>query len=192
MTQSPESFDHLLDKALRSYSSAKPRLGLEDRILARASGHASRHLSARNFLWVTAAAVSLAAIIAFIATSTYPNRKQQEIVQGAASSQPIPRPAQTRTHAVTPHAEPVILHRAHRATQPEQGQPQLTSEDRLLIQFVALHTEDALAISKPASAALSPIADNPIMVQPIQTKPISSTPVVIQAITMDQADHPSF
>lgn len=192
--ENPTNFDHLLDHALQSYSSTEPRLGLEERILAHAIPERATHpWQTRNLLWFATAALALATAVTLMMLSSRPVQKQQFArntpVPGIGVPQDHPAP-QVRPAIV--HAAQPLRHSARPAPKPQYGQPQLTQQDRLLVEFVALHHQDALDIARQQQNPDRPIPGQPIADAPLDVDPIVSNPIVIAPIAMDGKDRASF
>lgn len=194
-SENPENFDYLLDQALQSYSSTRPSPGLEERILAHVTSEcAAYQWRTRNLLWFATAALALATALTLIVLSTRPVQKQQQFARnvpipsiGGPQERPAPRVQRVIVHAAQP------LHRSTRpASKPQYGQPQSTRQDLLLVEFVALHRQDALNLAKQQQNPDRPIPDKPIADAPLHVDPIVSNPIVIAPIAMDSKDQASF
>jgi hypothetical protein len=190
MIQEPENFESLLDQALQSYSSAEPRSGLNERILARAKSHTPmRSRPGRNIFWITAAAVSLAAILAILVSSKHSVPKQQAVARTT------PAPAYTVSQQalvqlpkqVTRNARQPLHHVSHPSPVSEHGLPQFSDTDRLLIQFASLNPQEALILSQ-----LQKASDRQITIPPLQIHPVASNPIVIAPIAMNRDEHENF
>jgi hypothetical protein len=200
MTHQPENaedFDHLLDQALQSYASTEPRLGLEDRILAHAILEPSAHQwQTRNLLWFATAALTLAIAVALIVIGIRPVQKEQQFThntQAQGIGVPRGRPARpTPSTIVHVHAARPVRHSTSPTPEPQYGRPQLTQQDRLVIQFAALHTKDALALARRQQTPDQPIPDQPIADAPLHVDPIVPNPIVIAPVAMESKDQASF
>ena len=191
MTQEPENFDRLLDQALQSYSAAEPRFGLENRILARTAAQpAARQfpgLLTRGLLWIGLAAICFAIAATVSLSHRRSPEKKQEIAQHIPSSHSEPRPYPAVRSRSTPHIERAAMRHRHHTASPQYGQPQPTQQDRLFVQFVAFHHQDAVNLAMQQQTPDQPIASTPLPIDPIV-----SPPIVIAPITMDSKDQASF
>ena len=191
-----DDFDILIDRSLSTYASSEPRFGLEGRILAQVAAQpAARQLTSlrtRGLLWTGLAAVCLAmAAMVFLSNYRSPEKKQ-EITQNIPSSRSNPHPDTAVLPRSVPHIERAAMRHSYHPPKPQYGQPQLTQQDRLLIEFAALHHQDALdlALKQQTSSQLPP--DQPIASTPLTIEPVVSTPIVIAPIAMDSKDQSSF
>lgn len=202
MNPHPDDFDHLLDRALITYTEAEPRSGLEQRILHQVAAETSlSHATDRKwarFKWAWLAAAASAAILAAILI--YPHAHLRSAI--SASTGPNP-PAPNRPTSIAPHAEvqtPDTQHSStvhpdfHRVSRPAPLEPvresdvarlELTPQERLFAQFVSTHRNEALTIAKIQAHLDRPIAVPALEVQPIQLSPIADHPIVIAPLKAD-------
>jgi hypothetical protein len=190
MTHEPENFEKLLDQALQSYSSAEPRSGLDERILAHVSSQSAvRSTAVRNLLWMAAITASLAAILVVIVSSIHPTRERQTLARilpphtdslTAQPSVPLSKPP-------TRHARQSLHHVSRVSPVLQRGLPQLTSEDRLLVQFASLHPQEVLIFSQQQKAA-----DRRILAAPLQIDSIASNPITIAPIASNSDERVNF
>jgi hypothetical protein len=94
------NFDQLLDSALRARRDADPRLGLEDRVLARLAAEPPR-----RFVWWPAVAVAAAAVVA---------------IAIAVALLHLPQPERTITNRATQPANPSAMNTARLQTNSAQ------------------------------------------------------------------------
>lgn len=190
----PDDFDHLLDRALTTYTEAEPRLGLEQRILHQATAKTSsgraidRKWTRIKWAWLAtaAAAGTLAAILFYpqprprtVILSQNPlNQDSPKTVPGSPIASPTSMPVRVRHRQSLGRTVP---------TEPSVALLDPTTQEKLLARFVSAHRGEALTVAKAQAAldqpiAVRPLDVHPIHVQPIPVQPISSKPIVIDPI----------
>jgi hypothetical protein len=163
--EQPDRLDLILNAAIRDYSNAEPRAGLELRIL--------RHVQARphkRFPWRRAWALVIAAI-ALIVLIALPARRAP-LPPLALLPPPVPRAAQPviPTPLIPePSAQPRTSdHRSFRRSQ-EPGPLPLTAEERALLRLVQEHPEQAVAVlSQPAIGEFEALTIEPLKIEKLQ------------------------
>ena len=191
MNPHPDDFDHLLDRALTSYTEAEPRSGLEQRILHQVAAETSlsqatdRKWARFKWAWLAVAAVSgtLTAIL------FYPQpRPRTVILSQNPLNQNSPKPAPASPIASLTSMPIRVRHRRSlgRAvpTEPSVALLEPTTQEKLLAKFVSEHRGEALTVAKAQAALDQPIAVRPLDVHPIHVQPIPVQPIQVPAIQL--------
>lgn len=183
MDRQEKRIDELLDAGLAGYSDVEPRVGLEDRILARLSGAGAEPERSAWLRWWPAWGLALAAAIALMVVISMPKQgKPVEAVKETPKTishvGPTVAPKQMAT-TVAPH----VIHerRTHVAlTRPAEGSPlavakqpvfpapsALTDQERML--FAYLRRTDSLEIAANAKPDDPPFPEKQLnQVLPVQ------------------------
>lgn len=193
MKDEQERQDHLIDRALASYTPREARPGLEQRIFAAvaAEGSSSPHVRSWKPVW------AFAAVLLLLAAGSIPLWIRPGPLQVT-----VARRAPAGQVEYSPQAKPALgssmqrpLHRVSRRASaavslplPTQfGQPRPTKEELLMARLAAKEPElaDVLAKSKPdldAPVTITAIPDNPVATEPVEMKPITIAPIQISSL----------
>ncbi len=142
MDEHPDRLDLIVNAAIRDYSNAEPRAGLELRILRHVQTRPHRRFAWRLAWAFVAAAIALIVLIALPARRVLPPPL-------ALLPPPVPRAAQPGI-LTPPPRQRTSDHRSFRRSQEREPLP-LTAEERALLRLVQEHPEQAVAVlSQPA------------------------------------------
>ena len=162
-----DELDRLLDSALRKYSAAEPRAGLEGRVLARLRSEDAIVRKPTAWRWALAAAVAVIAILVAVA---WRPRNHSPVVAGHAvlpatatrAIRELPeqatqsakkRLANSRVHRLR-HANPVqVASSAPKLDQFPSPQP-LSDQEKILVRYVENFPDKARLLAKLRSEEL--------------------------------------
>jgi hypothetical protein len=180
-----DALEALMDRALASYTPARPRLGLEDRVLARLNATAS---SARGreripMLWVWASLTALAALL-LVGLTLRPHARPVPANLATVPSGPsipsIPITQNPDRHPAIALAHSSSKPRASR-TQPSLPTPSGPSQQQLIAQLMANGPEAIASLARDDDKLDKPITiqflpDDPLVTEPIKITPIDDNP----------------
>jgi hypothetical protein len=198
----PDNLDHLVDRALASYTPPEARYGLELRILASVAIEGSQ--SSRFPRWTRARAfaallllLTVAAIPVWIKSGRWRVAFQVASIAQPAPLGPVEHSPQTGQVLASP-ARHIFIPRSQRAhaavrppLQPQFGQSQPTKEELMLAHFAAKEPEMMAALVKSKPDLDTPITVTPIPDDPIAAKPIDIEPITVEPIQISSLNSPN-
>lgn len=190
-----ENFDRWLDTALHARADAEPRMGLEDRVLARLA--TTRPPSKEFSLWpvMIAAAAALVISAALVVTNSF--RLNHEIAAGTRSASPAISKAPatqlgSNSTPGTPDNRRVITHRVAKASAPqirhvehEESLPRLatfpalspeTEQEHMLARVAARRSSFDLANVSTDLVPLKDLSVPELKIDPMEGTPSDTTP----------------
>lgn len=173
--------DHALDRALASYTTSSPPLGLEERLQVRLAAAANlprrRPLVALHWPWVGAAALATAAAILLLLRLHVPPAPPT-----VGSIQHNPPPAETLPAAPHSAATRQLVRRTKfSGNAASHVNPPGPTQRELIAQLLANAPEVIVSLAK---------ADEDLD-KPIEIKPIPADPLVIEPIQITSIDNPA-
>lgn len=178
-----EKLDRLLDSALRGYSAAEPRPGLEQRVIAslRSAPEESR------FGWLSWAAVAAAclAVVAAVLIAYRPSPQPgiaNKVPQASVAAPPVAPVVSAETQqprrTVRPRPRTVAARspRAIPVQRPILSGP-LSQEERALMAFVRVAPETAIAVAKQQSEPDRPATVSQVQVPRLEVQPVEVAPL---------------
>ncbi len=177
-----DEFDALLDDALRSYSGAEPRFGLEERIVrrVRVEGGAPRRVAwfRRWYALMPAAAGALVLLVVVLVRFGHQSLQSDP----AMPARPGPQVAKVAPAPVTPMAparmEPVTRRAVKRTALVKEAVPKrpmfpdsapMTDEERALVRLVTSYPQQAAAMVKETpERGIEPLHFEAIRIEPLK------------------------
>ncbi len=192
--KSPE-FEELYDRAVSSYAPPEPRPGLEQRILA----HLEAHAAPRSFLpprprftrlWLLSGLITASVLLVVILFLGNRMKSPSNSREFGSLSTPVPSspfPANRTSR------QPALHHPRHPARSPaEPVSSGLTSQERILAEFVARRPSDVAAMARMLPASSQSPFEKPLPGAPVQPEALSIKPIEINPIDSSIQEPPAF